>query len=309
MDTNGNNVDHSQDILRVVDVNHIQCAIAARWIPELVEMRQATDPFSLKTKSRLEQTVALIYLVSICNRLNWDFVLGPFAEAIWNLTDGFSPHAIEAIKEVDFKKAFGNYQRDDGSLNYRNRLENLKAISHYVSEQDLLKRVAETDCITGDTGAVTIISKVPVYNEDPLLKKCNALLHELVRRKLMVVKDPHEIPPAIDYHIMRLYLRTGRVLIKDEELVKRLIQRKRVRIEVITQIRKAVSEALIYTAWLSNTPVSVLNDVEWAYARKACRRDYVWCKDEKCILSLICPSSFLNTKEMITEPDSRHGHY
>ncbi len=109
---------------------------------------------------------------------------------------------------------------------------------------------------------------------------------------------------------MRLYLRTGRVEIRDASLSHRLVQRGRVRIERITEIRRAVAEAMRYTAWINGMTVSTLNDLEWLFTRKACRRDGVWCFGGTiCPLEPVCPSANLNPVRMITEPDSRHGHY
>jgi len=311
MADNGNNLIDSAFAPRLVDVNHLQCAIAAEVIPELARMRQATDPFSLKDKSASEQATALFYLVGICNRLNWDFVLGQFAKELWEITQGFSAEALETIDRSSFRKAFGAYRRDDGGLNYKARLDNLKAIARHVRNDNLILNVLGSQTVMGDRGAAALIRQAPVYNDDPLLKKCNALLHELVRRQLIKVIDADEISPAIDYHIMRLYLRTGRVRVTDDELVLRLVSRKSVRIEVITEIRKAVADALKYTAWVAGVSVSTLNDLEWAFTRRACRRDYVWCcdRDKNCPLSLFCLSASQPVRDMITEPDSRHGHY
>jgi hypothetical protein len=311
MSENGKNWVDDPFAPRLVDINHLQCALAAEVVPELVRRREVTDPFSLKDKSRTEQATALFYLVGICNRLNWDFVLGQFAKELWEITEGFSPDTLDSIDRSLFRKAFGTYRRDDGGLNYSSRLENLKAIGRHVRTHDSVRNVLASNAISGDSGAASLIRQAPVYNDDPLLKKCNALLHELVRRNLIQVIDADEISPAIDYHIMRLYLRTGRVRIADEDLRNRLVRRKRIRIEVITEIRKAVSDALKYTAWLANISVSTLNDIEWAFARQACRRDHTWCRDtsKKCPLDHFCLSAFQLEREMVAEPDSRHGHY
>lgn len=311
MHTNGANSNQSDIPLQVVDVNHFQCALVAQRIPELARLRQATDPFSLRGNSREEQTIALLHLVGICNRLNWDFVLGPLANEMWHLTDGFSAEALESVGETDFRKAFGTYRRNDGGLNYKRRLNDLRAIARHIRANNSVQLVLDSKSVSGERGAATVINTLPVYKEDPLLKKSNALLHELVRRNLISVGDSQEIAPAIDYHIMRLYLRTGRVMILDDELSKRLVERTTIRIEIITQIRRAVAEALRYTAWLSNVSVSTLNDVEWAFGRRACRRDVVWCSKDNmsCPLVPVCPSACLCPTGMLTEPDSKHGHY
>jgi hypothetical protein len=295
----------------IAEVNEIGCCAIAHLVPSLAESRKTADPFSLSSKSVRDQTKALIHLVGICHRLNWDFTLGGLAAKLWDLTDGFDYPALSRLGDSEFRKAFSGYSRNDGGLNYKGRLSYLRKISEYISSDGHLDSLLSCRTVAGTEGALAKLSCFPVYKDDPLKKKCNALLHELVRRRLVSLEDPDRIEPAVDYHIIRLYLRTGRVLVKDCELHSRLVERKPVRIEAITQIRRVVADAMRYTAAVSSTTVSVLNDIEWAYARQACRRDDTWCAGpcNTCLLESACMSAHLDAKQMITEPESHHGHY
>jgi hypothetical protein len=291
-------------------VNHLQCVLVRDHLKVAGKWSEAADTFALNAESKDIQLRALVYLVSVCDRLNWDFVLGPLARELSKVTDVFDSQAVRGLSQTDFRRAFGDYKRTDGGIKFSQKLRTLKTVACHVSTNDSVTKLLHSSSILGEEGAQAIIQEIPAYSADPVSKKCNALLHEIVRRKLIGFSDPDAIEPAIDYHIMRLYLRTGRVEIRDGALSDRLVHRGPVRIERITEIRRVVAEAMRYAAWVNGMTISRLNDLEWLFARKACRRDGVWCFGGiNCPLEAVCPSAKLNPIRMITEPESRHGHY
>lgn len=290
-------------------VDLIQCYRFAALVPRILAERQAGDPFSLHHLSQLEQITALGHLVGICDRLNWDFTLGPLATSLWSMTEGFVPAKVESLSTQDFQRAFGSYKRSDGRVQYAARLRRLRDIARHFARHKIPERLRSSSTALGDHGALSLLRESPVFSDDPVHKKCNALLHELVRRRLVTLSDSAAIPPAVDYHILRLYLRTGRVLVTDQQIYERLIARTPMRIELLTELRKATADAVMRTAWFAAVSISVLNDAEWAFARQACRRDAVWCATDRCLVGALCPSARLNPAEMLTEPRSMHGHY
>jgi len=289
-------------------VNHLQCVLVRDHLRLATEWSASEQRFALSEQSHVTQLRALIYLISICDRLNWDFVLGVLADELSKITNSFDSEAVLALSLSDLRRAFGNYRRNDGNIKFSQKLKTLHAVAAHISS-DLIDQLLCTSQVHGDQGAKMIIEKIPGYSADPMKKKCNALLHEIVRRQLMIFSDADTIDPAIDYHIMRLYLRTGRVEVRDASLARRLVQRGRIRVERITEIRRVVAEAMRYTAWINGLTISRLNDLEWLFARKACRRDGVWCFGVTCPLEQVCPSAKQSPVRMITEPDSRHGYY
>ena len=65
----------------------------------------------------------------------------------------------------------------------------------------------------GSDGFMERLDRFQAFQEDPLRKKSNVLVHEIVRDGIAKFNGSSaQIAPAIDYHIMRLYLRSGRVL-------------------------------------------------------------------------------------------------
>ena len=292
-------------------VDAIQCLIYSRRLPLLAKLAKVSDSYSLSDLSSGDQILALIHLVAICDKLNWDFVLGPLAGRLWNVTRGFSFEGLNNLTVREFRGAFGDYKRLDGPIGYARRLARLRVVAEQSAESRLPDIILAADRIEGINGVAAAIRRLSVFREDPLFKKGYALLNEMVRRGLFSPDDPNSLQPAIDYHILRLYLRTGRTSVLDEDLATRLINRGRVRIEAITDLRRATAEAMKYTASISGIPVSSLNDIEWRFSRRACRRDQTWCTagERSCPLESSCPSSKLVPTLMITEPASNHGLY
>lgn len=292
-------------------VNYLQCCLYSKVIQDLIKNSEDQDTFSLKNLSNEDQVKALFHIIGICERINWNFALGELTFNLWNETKGFSYEKIKDLNAKTFRCMFGNYSRDDGKLFYSRRLKNLKNLSSYYNLVNVYHKLSQCNRVLGKEGAIQLLKNFPVYCEDRLLKKANAFLNEVSKRKLVSFIDADEIEPAIDYHILRLYLRTGRILFANNEIVDRLVKRTPMRIELITKLRETTKQAMKYTAWTCNMPIPLLNHIEWAYARKACRRDRVWCKscDFYCVISDICYSYGKNTNEMLTEPTSLHGHY
>jgi hypothetical protein len=292
-------------------VNHIQCAICVEHIQFAANNLLRADPFALAHCRRSEQIRALLYLIGICDRLNWDFLMGVVARRLDLMTDQFSAELIRRLRLSDIREALSGYKRQGDTIDFKHKADHLKAIAECESANRIVDRLEQAAFVGGDEGVETLLSAVPAYSEDPLHKKVNAFVQECVRRELLILRDPENISPAVDYHIIRLYLRTGRVWVPDEYLRKRLVARGRVRIEAITQIRSAVAEAMRYTAWLCRIGISQLNELEWLFARNACRQNRTWCYSQGtvCPLASSCLSTTLRPAMMLAEPESHHGFY
>jgi hypothetical protein len=291
-------------------VNPIQCLIVADHIGQIMSF-VPVDKFAFKAAASEVQMNALIHLVGICDRLNWDFVMGELGPRLAEATNDFSLEGMEELSPLRFRRLFGAYSRDDGEIGFTRRLMDLQQISRHLIENETLHRIGIGASLGGPNGILELLRAVPVYSRDPLHKKVNALVHEMLRRRLISVIDPENVEPAIDYHILRLYLRTNRVVAISNDVKLRLIQRGRFRIEVTTELRRVVAEAMRQTAWMAGLSVSSLNEVEWAFGRQACRRDAVWCSSElhQCPLNQVCPSAKLGVEHIPAEPVSRHGFY
>jgi endonuclease III len=71
-----------------------------------------------------------------------------------------------------------------------------------------------------------ILDQVGGYREDPLRKKSGLLAIILRQRpEAFLCQADEEVPPVVDYHVMRTCLRTGLIDVNDKELAGKLIRR------------------------------------------------------------------------------------
>jgi hypothetical protein len=127
--------------------------------------------------------------------------------------------------------------------------------------------------LSGREGIYSWLNNIPVFAADPIQKKSRVLVHQLLRYGLISVTDPEHISPAVDYHLIRLYVRTARVRPVNDEWEQRLKEGGKVRVEPVTALRRAVEEAMYYTATGAELRVDELNHIEWQIARSFCLRE------------------------------------
>ncbi|MFH2072490.1 MAG: PfkB family carbohydrate kinase [Actinomycetota bacterium] len=106
-----------------------------------------------------------------------------------------------------------------------------------------------------------MLDHVGGYREDPLRKK-SALLAIILRQRpegWLPPADGDDSPPIVDYHIQRTCLRTGMVL-AEESLRDRLVERRRVDAVQEDAVRRAAYAAVARLADISGTPMGA---VDW----------------------------------------------
>lgn len=125
--------------------------------------------------------------------------------------------------------------------------------------------------------------------QDPLRKKSLLLAMTLMNRPehFLTVRDPEHWQPIVDYHLMRLALRTGMVQVLDPGLRATLAARAWVRDSVMEErIRQATSEAVQGVVSISGKPIDVVDHLFWR-ARQYCpEMEEPQC--EKCVLKDVC---------------------
>ncbi len=142
-------------------------------------------------------------------------------------------------------------------------------IEHFAGNAYNIVREANGH-LFGSQGLDALLNRFKAYSEDPLRKKANILTHELIKERISNFHDIDKIQPAIEYHILRLYERTGRVVARSEELQKTLLLGKPLTDWFVKNLRECVSEALLYTSGVSRISVPDVNYVEWQIARHIC---------------------------------------
>jgi len=124
------------------------------------------------------------------------------------------------------------------------------------------------------------LSELPGYAEDPMAKKANLLVVMLAARPegFLELRDPENIRPIVDYHLMRSCLRTGCVRILDGDLRLRLEKRQWVDCEEEREIRAAAFTAIEELVELSGCSVARVDGFFFTNGRSRCLED----RDPRC---------------------------
>lgn len=134
--------------------------------------------------------------------------------------------------------------------------------------------VARPQSLAGSAGLYSRLDSLKVFRADPQRKKARILVQQLIRTGLVEVTDPDNLRPAIEYHLIRLYLRTGRVKHSSDV---QFPEDRATDIRSVTALRNAVEQAMHYTAQAAGLSILQTNDIEWQVARSYCDRDAPRC--------------------------------
>ncbi|MGB0639253.1 MAG: carbohydrate kinase family protein [Myxococcota bacterium] len=143
-----------------------------------------------------------------------------------------------------------------------------------------------------DTPVATLVenlSNLPGYMSDPLRKKANLLAIILANRPehFLQATDIHHVEPIVDYHMMRVSLRTGCVQILDPDLERRNKSRLWIDAPEEYEIRHATSQAIASLVKQTSSTVAAIDGLFFKVGR-------TWCletedpKCEECPLTEAC---------------------
>jgi len=116
------------------------------------------------------------------------------------------------------------------------------------------------------------LAALPGYREDPLSKKANLLAIVLGNRpeQFLQMRDPENIRPIVDYHLMRGCLRTGCVNLVDPDLERRSQARQWVDAIEERAIRDASKVAIDALVAQSGTSVAAVDGFFFTLGRRLC---------------------------------------
>jgi hypothetical protein len=221
-----------------------------------------------------------ILFISICHSTNWDSLHHKILEIASNDIQELDPVRIAKIDNNGFKKLFAS-GIDAERINIAERVKLLRNLGenslNWFSEKDDFWLNQENISLVNTDGLYAWLNKILAFSDDPLQKKSRVLVHQLLRYGLISIIDIEHIYPAIDYHIIRLYIRTERVRPLSINMKEQLKSGKTVRVEVATALRRAVEEAMYYSAAGANLRIDVLNHFEWQISRSFCTRQEARC--------------------------------
>lgn len=262
----------NSNYLEYVMVDYIQSHIIGTELQNII-LPLKSHPIN---SDRSIQIWMELLFTSICHQTNWDKLYNKFVLLFTEQPLLFEPKRLINLKHREFINMFGE-EFDCNGL--RERINTLKLLANFfdnssINIEDFIPKVV---ILGGLNGLYERLDKFTPFSVDPLRKKARVFVHQLLSYSLIEVIDSDNILPAIDYHLIRLYIRTGRVIPTQDIRLLKLAEHKVNRIEIQTHIRRAVETAMWYTASGARLRIDKLNHIEWQIARSFCLREEPLC--------------------------------
>lgn len=260
-----------------------------------------------------------VAFIAICHQFNWDFLQNRLADVLLDNPDGFVDWASN-VKAHDITNLLEQYSKPE-RIRASERARLLKNVGSTIKRRwhgscaELITESAGR--CAGPSGLLNLLDEFQAYRVDPLRKKSHVLIHDLVRENILIIGDQASIEPAIDYHIMRIYLRTGRVVIKNKSILPSLQTQSAPESGMIGRLRQVVSEAVKLTAFYSGLSVADVNYIDWQLGRSICTFDSPGCdrgaadnlpedleflSSDRCPFNTFCEAKQLGAYGFLVEP-------
>lgn len=211
---------------------------------------------------------------SICHQINWDFLRKAVFDKTQKSTLWLNCKCLSTISGADIYEMLKSYDKKD-----RIRAE---------ERAELLRQVGKTICEIGNYSDIFFDSNSKLlsyenirnhllscttFSRDPSEKKFQLLLQKL--SNLHRLKDLNlYYKPAIDYHLVRCYLRRGLIFPKTQYaerfISNPIIQRKE---STVGALRQLCSEVLEQICCFTSLNTSSVNLVEWHIGRSICTQE------------------------------------
>ncbi len=133
--------------------------------------------------------------------------------------------------------------------------------------------------------------------EDPFKKKISFFIKLATDAGVLRLRDTENIIPIMDYHMQRVLLRMGCIVLRDDAMREDLIKKRQLASD--SEIRTACIEAVRVIAAASGYDVLKMNDFFWPLGRSCCNT-IALCEAGRCMKS---PCTF----EQVTELEE-HQH-
>lgn len=215
-----------------------------------------------------------IICAAICHQMNWDYLRQAVLEKTKEDERWLYGKNLSNISEDEVTAMFFNYKKPE-RIRANERCKILRevgtALCTVSKYQDIFlnqkQELLPIEMIRG------FFLKCSAFSKDPKEKKFQLLLQKLSNYDDLQGLSVY-CRPAIDYHLIRCYLRRGLLYPKtkyaEEYIFASSTQRKET---TVGALRQLCSELLEQIAWYVDLDICVVNSIEWNIGRSVCTQD------------------------------------
>lgn len=174
---------------------------------------------------------------------------------------------LQAMLSDDFDPEHSTLDRVEERLGQLHHCANL-LLSDYAGDVNELHR-RSGGRLAGEGGLMEALARFEPY-ADPIKKKSFVFLMMVSASGLWDLKDPQALRVPVDYHVMRVALRSGMVRVTDPQLARMLKKREPASERVDLLVRSRVEEACDLLVKASGRSVFEVDMVLWHVGRNCC---------------------------------------
>jgi len=284
-----------------VRVDRDQCR---RLAERIAQVRVRPDEFLVRVTTAAErrrEANLWFFLVAICQATRtlqgtldgtwyrgWDYMVHAARRALRVAPDGFTAAHLVHTTGDSLCSLFA----DDGVAEHSTldripeRVAQWRATAQLLLARyagDVMNLYAAADQrLRGAGGILARLAEFEAYS-DPVEKKSFLFIMFAQRSGAWAVADVEHLKVAIDYHVMRVALRSGMVRVADAALAQRLKARSPVSADEDNALREAVRPACDLLVQHAGQSVFDVDNTLWMMGRNCCFYDYEpICGDHAC---------------------------
>lgn len=276
----------------MIQVDSQQCERLARRLDQVQVRPDAFLVVAHTNEERRREANLWFYLVAICQATRtlqgvidgqwyrgWDYMAHAARRALRRDPETFTAQRLASITPDELRALFS----DDGQAEHStfDRIE--ERVGQWRQAASLLIAQYDGDVMNlydqahhhlrGEGGILQRLAAFDAYS-DPVEKKSFLFIMFAFRCGAWQIEDLENLEVAIDYHIMRVALRSGMVRVVEPELEQTLKKRLPVSAEQDNRVREAVRQACALLVRHSRHSVFEVDNILWMMGRNCCFYDY-----------------------------------
>lgn len=222
-----------------------------------------------------------ILSAAICHQINWDYLRNQIYEKTKSTPEWLCFENLETINVDEIHNMLSTYNKKD-RIRAEERCEIINGIGKWVKKFTNIRSVFfenQDILLDYDTIRNNILS-CSAFSKDPQGKK-----YQLLIQKLSSIESMEELSsyyrPAIDYHLIRNYLRRGLISCKTKHAREYIANNMAERTEkTVAAIRMHCVDMMDEISLYTGLDINVINLIEWNIGRSVCTQDRADCKLE-----------------------------
>lgn len=265
------------DSFGIMDVPYIGCNFE-----DIYPKAMTLLPHDIYTFDNFDTELAIkceLVCAVICHQMNWDFLRHHVYEKAVTTPEWLEFEYLCQIGTEEVYSLLQDYHKQN-NIKAEERTELLRLLGDWGGHYSRIINVFvdQYGNLRPYQQIHESLLKCTVFATDPSEKKLNLLL-----QKLDMVPQLKGLAayakPTIDYHLIRLYLRRGLLIVRTKHALQYVKNQEAERREsTVAAIRELCSKLLCQISAYTKLDISTVNNVEWNVARSVCHRDRPDCE-------------------------------